>query len=694
MNTEGLEGKITGLILAGGQGRRMGGVDKGLQIFRGKRLIDHVYERLAPQVGGIIINANQNHDAYKSLGVRVVGDAIGNFAGPLAGLHAGLSVSRRPYLVSVPCDSPFLPEDLVARLVAGLKAAGADLAVAKTGDQPHPVFCLARRSVLEHLSNFLKGGGRKIDAWYASLDVVEVNFDDQAEAFSNINTRNELARFEGETTGVGTTGVGTTGMGTTGVETKGIRTADATGTPALPATAAATAAAFERVSPLSDDSTDQVITGDALARTVSRDALARVVSGIDDYDPNALRVDKARAVIRSFLAPVATNEKVAVRAALGRVLGEDIMTTLDVPAHDNAAMDGYALRHADLNAEGETELRLAGSAFAGREFAGTLGKRECVRIMTGAVMPHGTDTVVIQEIVQTEGATVRIPAGQKRGQNRRLAGEDLAAGKPALKAGQPVGPAELGLIASLGLAEVTVRRRLRVAFFSTGDELASVGSVLKPGEVFDSNRYTLYGMLSRLGCDLIDMGVVRDDPASLERALKAAASDADAIITSGGVSVGEADFIRELLGKLGEVVFWKIAMQPGRPMAFGKIAHAGKEAHFFGLPGNPVAVMVTFYQLVRDALLALSGRTDDFALPLLQVACASSIKKSPGRTEFRRGRLARDRQGQWSVRPTGAQGSGVLRSMAEANCFIVLEHERGSVSPGDLVQVQLFDGLV
>jgi molybdopterin molybdotransferase len=679
MNAERINDRVTGLILAGGQGRRMGGVDKGLENFRGKRLVDHVYERLAPQVGGIIINANQNHDAYKSFGVRVVSDAIGNFAGPLAGLHAGLSVSRRPYLASVPCDSPFLPEDLVERLMARLNESGAELAMAKTGDQPHPVFCLARRSVLEHLTNFLKDGGRKIDAWYASLDVVEVDFDDQAEAFSNINTREELARFEEGTTEERTTEVGTT------VET---------GTPAVPATAAAAAAAVERLSPPSSDSPARIISGDALARAVSRDALARIVSCIDDYDPNALKITSAREVIHSLLVPVTTNEKVAVRAALGRVLGEDIISTLDVPAHDNSAMDGYALRHADLKAAGETELRLAGSAFAGRQFAGKLGKRECVRIMTGAVMPYGADTVVIQEIVQVDGDKIRIPAGQKKGQNRRLAGEDLAAGKPVLKAGQPVGPAELGLIASLGLAEVMVRRRLRVAFFSTGDELASVGSSLKQGEVYDSNRYTLYGMLSRLGCDIIDMGVVRDDPASLERALKAAAADADAIITSGGVSVGEADFIRELLGKLGEVVFWKIAMKPGRPMAFGKIADAGNEAHFFGLPGNPVAVMVTFYQFVRDALLALSGRTDDYALPLLQVPCTSSLKKSPGRTEFQRGLLARDERGQWSVCPIGAQGSGVLRSMAEANCFIVLEHERGSVKPGDLVQVQLFHGLV
>ena len=670
---------ITGRILAGGQGRRMGGVDKGLQIFRGKRLVDHVYERLAPQVGGIVINANQNHDAYKSFGVRVVSDAIGGFAGPLAGLHAGLSVSRRPYLASVPCDSPFLPDDLVERLLERLNATGADLAVAKTGDQPHPVFCLARRSVLEHLTNFLKGGGRKIDAWYASLAVVEVNFDDQAEAFSNINTLEELASFE-----------------------EG-RSMEKTTAESAPAVAPAAAAAVERVLATTGEMAALRVSGrtpatggsrDAPARTDSRDALTRVVSCMDDYDPNALKVEKAREAIRAFLSPVATNERVALRAALGRVLGEDIISTLDVPAHDNSAMDGYALRYADLKTAGDTELRLAGSAYAGRQFAGKLAKGECVRIMTGAVMPRGADTVVIQEIVQVEGDKIRIPAGQKKGQNRRLAGEDLAAGKPVLEAGQPVGPAELGLIASLGLAEVIVRRRLRVAFFSTGDELASVGSALKPDEVYDSNRYTLYGMLTRLGCDVIDMGVVRDDPASLERALRAAAADADAIITSGGVSVGEADFIRELLGKLGEVLFWKIAMKPGRPMAFGKIAHGGRQAHFFGLPGNPVAVMVTFYQFVRDALLALSGRTDDFALPLLQVPCTAAIKKNPGRTEFQRGMLSRNEQGQWSVCPTGAQGSGVLRSMAEANCFIVLEHERGSVNPGELVQVQLFDGLV
>jgi molybdopterin molybdotransferase len=417
--------------------------------------------------------------------------------------------------------------------------------------------------------------------------------------------------------------------------------------------------------------------------------LREIVSCMDDYDPEALPVETARRVIRSLVTPVTANERVAVRASLGRVLGADVVSTMNVPAHDNSAMDGFAVRGADLKPDGVTVLREIGTAFAGRVFDGPIGAGECVRVMTGAVLPQGADTVVIQEAVRAEGDRITVPPGQKTGQNRRLAGEDLALGRVAIAAGRPVRPAELGLLASLGLAEVTVRRRLRVAFFSTGDELASVGSALKEGEVYDSNRYTIYGMLARLGVEIIDMGVVRDDPARLERAFLDAAACADAVITSGGVSVGEADFTRDLLGRLGEVLFWKIAMRPGRPMAVGRIGGA----HFFGLPGNPVAVMVTFYGFVRDALLALAGRTDDYALPALQVPSATALRKKPGRTEFQRGILARGDDGRWSVRVTGQQGSGVLRSMSEANCFIVLEHERGDVKQGDLVCVQLFEGL-
>jgi len=303
--------------------------------------------------------------------------------------------------------------------------------------------------------------------------------------------------------------------------------------------------------------------------------------------------------------------------------------------------------------------------------------------MTGAVMPAGTDTVVIQEIVTKQRDRIVVPPGQKRAQNVRYAGEDLKVGIPVLKPGKILRPAELGLIASLGIGELKVRRRLRVALFATGDELASIGAALKEGEVYDSNRYTVHGMLSRLGVEIVDLGVVRDDPAKLEAAFRKASS-ADAIITTGGVSVGEADFIKQMMAKLGEVMFWKIAMRPGRPMAFGKIGNA----YLFGLPGNPVAVMVTFYAFVRDALLHLAGRSDE-ALPLLKATATENIRKVPGRTEFQRGILSPDGK----VRTTGQQGSGVLRSMSEANCFIVLEHERGSVNAGELVSVQLFEGL-
>ncbi len=415
--------------------------------------------------------------------------------------------------------------------------------------------------------------------------------------------------------------------------------------------------------------------------------ILETVSCLDGYDPNALRVDKAAAAIRACLSPIKEVEKIAVRQSLGRVLAEDIVPSIDVPAHDNSAMDGYAVRFSDLQ-PAETALSEVGSAFAGRPFDGRVGPGECVRLMTGAVMPPGTDTVVIQEVVRKNGDKVLIPPGQKKSQNVRYAGEDLKAGSAVLRPGKRLGPAELGLIASLGIGEVAVKRKLRVAFFSTGDELASVGTALKAGEVYDSNRYTLYGMLARLGVELIDLGVVRDDPAELEKAFRKASAQADAVITTGGVSVGEADFVKQLMAKLGEVLFWKIAMRPGRPMAFGKIGNA----YLFGLPGNPVAVMVTFHQFVRDALLHLSGRSDDYAVPLLKVPAAQPLRKVPGRTEYQRGILFRE-GGEWKVRITGQQGSGVLRSMSEANCFIVLEHERGKVEAGELVSVQLLDAL-
>ncbi|MGH8686706.1 MAG: molybdopterin molybdotransferase MoeA [Burkholderiales bacterium] len=416
--------------------------------------------------------------------------------------------------------------------------------------------------------------------------------------------------------------------------------------------------------------------------------IIEIAQAIEGYDPDALHVDKARAAIRACLQPVKELQRVPVRAALGRILAEDIVPAIDVPGHDNTAMDGYAVRFADLGQDA-TVLEEMGAALAGKAFAGALGAGQCVRVTTGAVMPAGADTVVVQEVVKVNGSKVTIPAGQKARQNVRYAGEDLKKGVAVLHPGQPLGPAELGLVASLGIGEVAVRRRVRVAFFSTGDELVSIGTPLRAGEVYDSNRYTLHGMLARLGVEIRDLGVVRDDPEKLEAAFREAAKASDAIITTGGVSVGEADFVKPMMAKLGEALFWRIAMRPGRPMAFGRIG----EAFLFGLPGNPVAVMVTFYQFVREALLVMAGRAGDCAPPLLEARAAEVLRKVPGRTEYQRGVLFRE-DGALKVRGTGPQGSGVLRSMAEANCFIVLEHARGRVQPGEAIQVQPFEGLV
>ena len=418
----------------------------------------------------------------------------------------------------------------------------------------------------------------------------------------------------------------------------------------------------------------------------------REISCADDYDPNSMPVDRARELIRTFLVPVTATERVHIRASLGRILASDVTSPLAVPGHDNSAMDGYAVRFADLSSDRAISLERVGESFAGKPSGATVGAGQCVRIFTGAVMPQGADTVVMQERAGEDGGRVRIAAGAvtKEGQNRRFAGEDLKAGQVVFRAGDLVHPAELGMMASLGIGEVTVFRKLRVAFFSTGDELKSIGTELAAGEIYDSNRYTIYGMLMRLSCHVLDMGVVPDVPEALERAFADAAAVADVVITSGGVSVGEADFVKQLLDKLGEVLFWKIAMKPGRPLAYGRIG----SAHFFGLPGNPVSVMVTFYEFVQDALRILQGRRDVAPAPMFKVPLAAAIRKAPGRTEFQRGVLAPDGNGGFTVRTTGDQGSGILSSMSQANCFIVLSAATGNCAAGDLVDVQLLEGLI
>jgi len=442
-------------------------------------------------------------------------------------------------------------------------------------------------------------------------------------------------------------------------------------------------------------------------------SLQQIAACVAGYDPNALPVAKASEFIARLVPRVQAVESLAIRSALGRVLARDLVSGIDVPSHDNSAMDGYALRSADLLGAADTLIGVAGTAYAGAPFGDTVAIGQGVRIMTGAVMPDGLDTVVPQEFTRTEAdGRICIPQGSvKPGDNRRLRGEDLARGEAALKAGRILTPADLGLLASLGHAEVAVYRRLRVAFFSTGDELRSIGEPLAAGCVYDSNRYTIWGMLTRLGVELLDLGVVRDEPAALRTAFMQAAACADAVITSGGVSVGEADHTKQIMAQLGEVLFWKIAMRPGRPMAIGRIGsgrigsglqngestpdigEAGHQAILFGLPGNPVAVMVTFYAFVRDALLAMSGATPQPLAPLRAVSQAT-LRKKPGRTEYQRGIVSQGDDGRWQVRITGSQGSGILRSMSQANGMVVLHHDQGDVAAGDLVDVIAFDGLV
>jgi molybdopterin molybdotransferase len=423
-------------------------------------------------------------------------------------------------------------------------------------------------------------------------------------------------------------------------------------------------------------------------------------SCVTQYDPQALPVMAAQAIVRQWAVPVTAVEHVPLHDALDRVLAEDIVSPCDVPAHDNSAMDGYAIHGAALaDRTGTVELNVAGKALAGHPFSGAVVASACVRVMTGACMPLGCDTVVPQELVTRSGETIRFAADAVSvGANRRLAGEDLAHGSAALRAGRVLRPSDLGLIASLGIAEVSVRRRLRVAFFSTGDELRSLGEPLEPGCVYDSNRHTLFAMLRRLNIDTLDLGVVRDHPEALESALRSAAASADVVLTSGGVSVGEADLTKQLLQAFGDVAFWSLAMRPGRPLAFGRVwsgerPGVGLPALFFGLPGNPVAVMVAFYQIVREALLVMSGATAQ-PVPLVQAISTELIRKRAGRTEYQRGVAHRDARGQWRVTPTGSQSSGVLSSMSEANCFIVLAHDRSDVSAGESVDVMLFDCLV
>ena len=449
--------------------------------------------------------------------------------------------------------------------------------------------------------------------------------------------------------------------------------------------------------------------------------IAQIAAELQGYDPQALSAADVNTFLERLVEPVSATEDLPLFSALGRVLAQDVVSPISVPPHDNSAMDGYAFAGDQLVAGQPLTLRVVGTALAGKAWVGTVAAGECVKIMTGAIMPTGLDTVVPQEFTTAAAADGHITIAAdvlKTGDNRRFKGEDLMEGSVALAKGTLLAPAALGLVASLGLPTVTVYRRLRVAYFSTGDEILSLGEPPREGAVYDSNRYTVFGLLTRMGVEVIDLGVVRDEPALLEAAFRQAAQQADAIITSGGVSVGEADHTRTMMKKLGDVAFWRIAMRPGRPMAVGRIATTNNQAKLassaypssansyqndtnqphsgavlFGLPGNPVAVMVTFLAFVRPALLRMMG-SNHSTPPLLRATSTEAMRKKPGRTEYQRGTITTAADGTLQVRTTGNQGSGVLSSMVQANGLIVLHHGQGNVAVGDTVDVMVFDGVI
>ena len=398
-----------------------------------------------------------------------------------------------------------------------------------------------------------------------------------------------------------------------------------------------------------------------------------------------LSVEQGKQRILQSVKTIAGVEQLHLRSALGRVLANAVVAEIDVPPFNNSAMDGYALRSEDCVATGSIKVKVIGSSFAGKPFSGRVDRNQCVRIMTGAVMPEGADAVVMQEHVSREGEQIQFSIAVTAGQNVRYAGEDICRGDTILETGTRLGAAEIGLLASVGVGEIRVTRRLRVAFFSTGDELRSVGNPLQPGQIYDSNRYALFGMLSHAGIECLDLGVIPDRRDAIRDAFRQAQGAADLVLTSGGVSVGEADFVTEILAEMGDINFWRMAMKPGKPLAFG---HLG-DTVFFGLPGNPVSTMVTFYQFVLPAIRKMSGEILRAPL-LLPARCADAIKKDAGRAEFQRGVMHLSADGSWIVASTGTQGSHLLTSMTKANCLIHLPAESTGAKEGEIVTVQPF----
>lgn len=409
---------------------------------------------------------------------------------------------------------------------------------------------------------------------------------------------------------------------------------------------------------------------------------SKMPSCCDEEDCGVLTVDQALVRLKESVQPIEDIENLPLRSALGRVLAETIISKVNVPAHINSAMDGYAIKFNDLDKQ---PLKVIGTSWAGKPFDFPIKNGECVRIFTGAKVPVDTDTVIMQEHIEREGDQIFIKKQYKQGDNVRLAGEDLAIGEEVLIAGKKLNPADIGLLASLGISEIKVKRKLRVAFFSTGDELKSVGEILGDGDIYDSNRYTVFAMLAEMGVEMIDLGVIRDDKDKIRQAFQQAANIADAVITTGGVSVGEADFVKEILEQEGKINFWKVAMKPGKPLAFGEL----KTAKFFGLPGNPVSAMITFQQFVKPTLQKMTGQAEEPVLRFEAIA-GSNFKKKVGRMEFQRG-ILKFEENQWKVYSTGNQSSAVLSSMSKANCLVLLFADSTGAQIGEKLTVELLN---
>lgn len=635
--------RVAGVILAGGAARRMqtGGhaIDKGLLLLDGLPLVLWQIRQLAPQVQHLLVNANRHLPWYQRFGYPVIPDRFPGQPGPLAGIHAALLATDAEWLAVSACDTPFMPADWVGRLLDAARHARRPLAyAADPAGQEHPLVAVIHRDLLPSLTETLKAGQYRVRAFYRQHHALVVPFDDEA-AFFNINTPDawhEAKRIMSTTT-------------------------------SSPYPAATSLSSLEQAE--------------------------------HGFDARSVGLEQARALIARHVPTPVSVETVPLGESLGRILASAIEAPFDVPGHDNAAMDGYALRHADLDPTAETRLPVAGRTLAGDVPAPMLPAGQAQRIMTGAPMPGGADTVVMQEDVgllagqpgstAPESASILVPPGVRAGQHVRHRGEDMRTGDVALPAGRRLTPADIGVAASLGLGSLPVWRQLRIGCLSTGNELRQLGEQRADGQIFDSNRHTLLALARQQGFEAVDLGALPDQPDALKTALTDAATRVDVILTTGGAAGGDADLIQQVAAAAGEARAWKLRLRPGRPLIVGRIGRA----ILFGLPGNPVAAFISYRFVIGDALRQMAGAAPESLHPIRARAGAPFGKKA-GRTEYQRVRLHRDEQGRPVATPSGSQSSAMMRTLADADGVAVLPEDLGPVAEGDWIDVVPLHGLM